>query len=165
MYTTYIRCNITGCSCNQSLAQSQIQHPQPPTNNPASTISHPPNKCPNPKQHPLPKKSPMPKKDPKETPRAKQTQTPPPETPSPPKSTNKCPNPKKPPLPKKSPMPKKEPKETPQKENLTITNPRAEIKEEGVEPRRENCKRRILNRDDSDDEIGNINENEPEKKK
>ena len=61
-------------------------------------------------------------------------------------------------------MPKKEPKETPQKENLTITNPRAEIKEEGVEPRCGNCKRRILNRDDSDDEIGNINENEPEKK-
>ena len=27
------------------------------------------------------------------------------------------------------------------------------------------CKRRILNTDDSDDEIGNINENEPETKK
>ena len=60
---------------------------------------------------------------------------------------------------------KKEPKETPQKENLMITNPQAEIKEEGVEPRRRNCKRRILNTDDSDDEIGNINENEPETKK
>ena len=73
--------------------------------------------------------------------------------------------PKKPPLPKKSLTPKKEPKETPQKENLTITNPQAEIKEEGVEPRCGNCKRRILNMDDSDDEIGNINENEPETKK
>ena len=88
MHTTYTHCNITRCSCNQSLAQSQIQHPQLPTNNPTSTISQPPNKSPNPKQHPLPKKSPelmqlpkvkqspMPKKDPKETPRPKQTQTP-----------------------------------------------------------------------------------------
>ena len=102
---------------------------------------------------------------------------PPPQSPSPPKSANESPNPKKTPLPKKSPMPKKEPKETPtteetqrphsapQKENLMITNPRAEIKEERVEPRRGNCKRRILNTDDSDDEIGNINENEPETKK
>ena len=45
-----------------------------------------------------------------------------------------------------------------------ISNPWAEIKEEGVEPRHGNCKRRILNMDDSDDEIGNINENEPETK-
>ena len=46
-----------------------------------------------------------------------------------------------------------------------ITNPQVEIKEERVEPRCGNCKRRILDRDDSDDEIGNINENEPETKK
>ena len=102
---------------------------------------------------------------------------PPPQSPSPPKSANESPNPKKPPLPKKSLMPKKEPKETPmteetqrphsapQKENLTITSPWAEIKEERVEPRHGNCKRRILNTDDSDDEIGNINENEAETKK
>ena len=59
----------------------------------------------------------------------------------------------------------KGPTQPPQKENLMITNPQAEIKEERVEPRHRNCKRRILNRDDSDDEIGNINENEPETKK
>ena len=59
----------------------------------------------------------------------------------------------------------KRPHSAPQKENLTITNPRAEIKEERVEPRCGNCKRGILNTDDSDDEIGNINENEPETKK
>ena len=87
---------------------------------PPPQSSSPPNKSPNPKQHPLPKKSPetkqlpkvkqftMPKKDPKEMPRAKQTQTPPPQSPSPPKSTNESPNPKKPSLPKKSPTPKKD---------------------------------------------------------
>ena len=81
-------------------------------------------------------------------PRAKQTQTPPPQSPSPPQKLKRISKSKKPPLPKKSPTPKKELKEkSPQKE------------------RNGNCKRRILNTDDSDDEIGNINENEPETKR
>ena len=45
-------------------------------------------------------------------------------------------------------MPEKtqRPDSPPQKENLMITNPQAEIKEERVKPRPGNCKRRILDR-------------------
>ena len=103
-------------------------------------------------------------KGPQGNPQGQANPNPPSESPSPPKSSNESPNPKKPPLPKKSLTLKKEPKDTPQKENLIISNPRGN-KKEGVEPRCGNCKRRILNTDDSDDEIGNINENEPETKK
>ena len=187
MHTTYTHCNITGCSCNQSLTQSQIQHPQPPTNNPASTISQPPQQISQSQTTSPPQKISRSEaiaqgqamsnaqKGPQGNPQAQAN--PPPQSPSPPKRANESPNPKKPPLPKKSLMPKKEPKETPtteeterphsalQKEIIMITNPLAEIKEERVEPRCGNCKRRILHTDDSDDEIGNINENEPGTKK
>ena len=55
-----------------------------------------------------------------------------------------------------------------EKENLTITRPQSEKlpkRKDNFEPTPPNYKKRILDSDDSDDEIRNRNESEPERKK
>ena len=127
MYTTYIRCNITSCSCNQSLAQSQIQHPQPPTNNPASTISHPPTNFPIPNNIPSPKNLQKqsnrprssnlqcPKRTPRKSPGPSKPKPPLQKLPVPPKVQTNVQIPKNLPFPKNLQCPKRSPRKPPKK--------------------------------------------------